>query len=75
MEVLAWNNRQVRELREPMTVETITTSEAEKAAYAAGLKTARKLAEIGGFTLEYSTMATVQDALRAYREAVTTKTP
>lgn len=53
--------------------EIVKTSEAEKAAYDAGLVTARKLDSIGGFTLEYSTMAIVQDALRAFRQAVTTK--
>lgn len=55
-------------------MEIIRTSEAEKAAYEAGLKTARKL-DRPPYTLEYQTMAIVQDALRAYREAVTTKTP
>lgn len=51
-------------------------SEAELAAHEAGLKTARKLSgSRHNFSLEYSTMAIVQDALRAYRQAVTTKTP
>ena len=54
-------------------VEIVGTSAAEKAAYDAGLETATKLAKIGGFSLEYSTMRIVQDALRAYRRAVTAK--
>ncbi len=55
-------------------MEIIKTSEAEKAAYDAGLKTARAL-DRPPYSLEYRTMAIVQDALRAYRQAVTAKTP
>ncbi len=50
-------------------------SAAELAAYAAGLKTAKALAEAKhSFSVEYSTMAIVQDALQAFRQAVNTKT-
>lgn len=49
------------------TIVTVTkASEADKAAYEAGLKTARKL-DRPPYTLEYRVMAIVQDALRAYR--------
>jgi hypothetical protein len=57
-------------------MEVIKISEAEKAAFEAGLKTAQSLnSHSHKFTLEYQVMAIVQDALRAYRLAVTTKTP
>ena len=57
-----------------VTVSVHRASEAEKAAHDAGLKTARKL-DRPPYTLEYRVMAIVQDALRAYRQSVTTKTP
>lgn len=67
-------NHLVNELEEAGEA-PLRASSAEKAAYEAGLKTAYALNRMSSkVSLDYMTMAIVQDALRAYREAITTKT-
>jgi len=57
------------ELDAPVTVNVIRSTPAENAGYEAAIATAKKHAEVGTFSVDYTAMAVFQDGLRAYRAA------